>query len=112
MPRPTSSPEFSESTAKTRLGLLLPLLTMVSVMTLMGCDALTGAGPNCYGESYASGGACHEALQGIPAFPPPPCWNEAGEIQSDEICAKVHESEDDAVPDDGPGLLPGPPALP
>ena len=95
-----------------RRNLLLPLLAAAMAVILVGCDALLGAGPAFCDDSNASGTGCQASLQGIPAFPPPPCWNEEGEIQSDEVCAKVHETSGDAQKEGEEGQLPAPPELP
>ena len=103
---------------KHRPATLIPLLAVVLALVPLGCDGLSGAEVTCLGQSEAPGARCSQSLQGIPPFPPPPCWNEAGEIQSDEVCARVHEEsgnagEEGEKGEDGDGgLLPGPPALP
>lgn len=95
---------------------LLPILAML-VLVPLGCDGLLAVDAGCFGDGSGAGAACSETLQGIPAFPPPPCWNEAGEIQSDEVCAKVHEERRAAEAGEGTtdgeeGSLPAPPELP
>ena len=107
-------PHARRSPATKSLRMFIPLVALLALVPL-GCDGLTGADAACLGD--APGGACTEALQGIPPLPPPPCWNEAGEIQSDEVCAKVHEERmaeesGDDTRDEDEATLPAPPALP
>ncbi|HEX7069442.1 MAG TPA: hypothetical protein VF190_01500 [Rhodothermales bacterium] len=99
-----------------RARLIVLLLAIALPLTTAACDGLLAANAL---STCSKGSDCSPALSGIPALPPPPCWNEAGEIQSDEVCARVHEEEgqhgemeDGGMVDGEGGALPRPPELP
>jgi len=93
---------------------MIRILIPALLLSLGACGSLVDAEfSSCDGSaSKAQAAECVATAAGIPALPPPPCWNEAGEIQPDEICASL---DDEAGADESRTsgeTLPAPPPLP